>query len=299
MKKIVAVIVTYNRCNLLKECIEKLLVVRNSNEIDIYVIDNASTDSTKECVDGFQVYDCVKYFNTGENLGGAGGFNYGIKKAYESGADYIWIMDDDTMVQPDSLHWLLKIAESVDNNFGWLSSLALWIDGNPCIMNYHMVATEWEREKNYILEGRLLCQAATFVSLLINRNAIKRKGLPISDYFIWGDDTEYTMRIAQDFPCYLVPHSQVIHKMKNNEETKIENMANIERINRMYYSIRNDLCTIKRTSFIRMSVFIIRQFASVLRIIKSNQLYKGRKILIIIKGVWAGLWFHPEIEYVD
>lgn len=45
----------------------------------------------------------ILYENTGENLGGAGGFNFGIRRAYEAGYDAIWIMDDDTY--PHRMHW--------------------------------------------------------------------------------------------------------------------------------------------------------------------------------------------------
>lgn len=217
-----------------------------------------------------------------EKTWGAGGFNYGIRKAYEAGADYIWIMDDDTMVHHDSLTQLLKIADGISDNFGWLSSVALWTDGNPCIMNHHLINPNWNIEKQYILEGRLLCRSATFVSLFLTRDAVHRVGLPIRDYFIWGDDTEYTMRISRELLCYCVLNSQVTHKMRNNEGTEdIENMTDINRIYRMYYSIRNDFCTIKRNGIKRMIGYILRQMKSLLRVIKSDKPFRRRKIVIV------------------
>lgn len=204
------------------------------------------------------------------------------------------------MVHQDSLTQLLKTAEEVSDNFGWLSSLALWTDGMPCIMNYQDVDPEWNLEKHHILEGRLLCQAATFVSLFLKRDAVYSVGLPIRDYFIWGDDTEYTMRIARKYPCYFVPNSQVTHKMRSNEGTDvIENMTDINRIDRMYYSIRNDFCTMKRIGLKKIIGFIIGQIQSLFRVIKSDQPFKGKKIKIILKGMWDGLWFHPRIEMLS
>lgn len=298
MKKIIAVVVTYNRCTLLKECIENLIKIREN--IDIYIIDNASTDGTKECINEFSANSNLKYFNTGKNIGGAGGFNYGIRKAFEDGADYVWIMDDDTMVHQDSLTQLLKTAEEVSDNFGWLSSLAIWTDGMPCIMNSHVVDTEWNLEKHHIMDGRLLCQTATFVSLFLKREAVYSVGLPISDYFIWGDDTEYTMRMARKYPCYFVPNSQVTHKMRINQGTSvIEKMTDINRIDRMYFSIRNDFCTMKRIGSKKIIRFIIGQIQSLFRVIKSDYPFKGRKIKVILKGMWDGLWFHPRIEMLS
>ena len=73
--KVIAVIVTYNRKELLKECIEELT---KNQEIDFMIIDNASTDGTADMVKNY-TSDKLFYVNTGENLGGAGGFNFGIK----------------------------------------------------------------------------------------------------------------------------------------------------------------------------------------------------------------------------
>lgn len=102
-----AVVVTYNRKVLLKECINALLQQTLKNII-ISIIDNASTDGTEdfiaEYVDGEKVY----YYNTGANIGGAGGFNYGMKIAVnEKKCEYIWIMDDDTIPEPDAAEKLI------------------------------------------------------------------------------------------------------------------------------------------------------------------------------------------------
>ena len=93
--KIAAVVVTYNRKEYLLNNISHLLNQENNN-LDIIIIDNASTDGTKDAIEEFIINNQVIYVNTGMNLGGAGGFNYGIKFAYELNYDYIWIMDDDT-----------------------------------------------------------------------------------------------------------------------------------------------------------------------------------------------------------
>ena len=105
-KNVAAVIVTYNRKELLKECIEALLK-QNYKKCDVLVIDNASTDGTKSYIEELLKNKRVIYKNTGANLGGAGGFNYGMKEAYNLGYEYIWVMDDDCIVHNDSLEELL------------------------------------------------------------------------------------------------------------------------------------------------------------------------------------------------
>ena len=93
---IVAIIVTYNRKELLKESILSLFQQTYQN-FSIYIIDNASTDGTYEYINDMLDNDRLYYFNTGKNLGGAGGFSFGIKEAVQNGFSYLWIMDDDTL----------------------------------------------------------------------------------------------------------------------------------------------------------------------------------------------------------
>lgn len=132
-KEVAVVVVTYNRKELLKEALNAL-VEQNYNNIKVIIADNASTDGTKEYIADVLKDKRFLYFNTGANLGGAGGFNFGMKKAVELGADYIWIMDDDCIVHKDSLESLLNFAKEQNDDFGYLSSVVRWKDGSICKM---------------------------------------------------------------------------------------------------------------------------------------------------------------------
>ena len=72
--KIVAVVVTYNRKDMLKECITALLN-QTYHDLDIMVIDNCSTDGTINLVKNINDSRVI-YINTGENIGGDGGFQF-------------------------------------------------------------------------------------------------------------------------------------------------------------------------------------------------------------------------------
>ena len=100
--KTAAVVVTHNRKELLGQCIDRLLKQREKF-CDVIVVDNASTDGTQEMVMHQYKASEVIYVNTGANLGGAGGFQYGVKKAVLSGYEYVWIMDDDTLPEETAL----------------------------------------------------------------------------------------------------------------------------------------------------------------------------------------------------
>lgn len=83
MEKVVAVVVTYNRKKLLEENI-KALLEQEDKDFDILIVDNSSTDGTQEMVEKYKT-DKLKYINTGKNLGGAGGFNFGVRQAIKQG----------------------------------------------------------------------------------------------------------------------------------------------------------------------------------------------------------------------
>lgn len=125
MKKIAAVVVTYNRKEILLKNIESLLKQTCSSKLDILIIDNASTDGTVDYIYSYIKLNRLIYKNTGKNLGGAGGFNYGIKEAYSMGYKYIWIMDDDTIPKIDALEKLLDADAYLNHNYGYLASNVL------------------------------------------------------------------------------------------------------------------------------------------------------------------------------
>lgn len=292
---VIAVVVTYNRCQLLDECLEHLL---NADIIpDILVINNASTDETEQILNKYKKF--VTAITTKRNLGGAGGYNLGIQSAYIAGYKYIWLMDDDTIVQKDTLSVLLRHAKELHGNFGYLSSMAHWTDGTWCRMNQHEIAKDWQEYKDSLEYKRIKISAATFVSFLLNRTCVESVGLPISEYFIWGDDTEYSLRISQKYNCYFCFDSHVTHKMSENITTRINELNDIQRINRMYYSIRNDTCTSRRNGEKRLLTFLFYQFSELKEVIKNGKRKKLLKCLIILKGVIRGLIFRPKIEYVD
>ena len=105
MKRTAAVIVTYNRKAMLQRCL-RALCAQTAGVPELWVIDNASTDGTAELVAQLNL-PTMHYYNTGKNLGGAGGFACGIQQAACSGAEYLWIMDDDCLPEPDALQQLL------------------------------------------------------------------------------------------------------------------------------------------------------------------------------------------------
>src|SRR5690606_31380980 len=109
--KVNVVIVTYNRKELLVNCLEA--ISQQSYDYDkVILVDNASTDGTIEFLESKQLLDNPKLvlLKQTENTGGAGGFSAGMKYAFEHGADYVWMMDDDAVPHQNALEQLMKHA---------------------------------------------------------------------------------------------------------------------------------------------------------------------------------------------
>lgn len=294
MNDVVAIVVTYNRLDMLKKCIDSL---KNQNAAcDIMIINNGSTDDTELWIKNQDVI----YFNTGSNLGGAGGFNYGMKKAYSLNYKYMWLMDDDCFPKEDALENLLKADKILDGNYGWLSSVALWNDGKECKMNRQKLKKSFYNYSQYLKDSIIQAEQATFVSLLVKSEIVKKVGLPISPFFIWGDDIEYTRRISirYDIPSFVVGNSQVIHSMKENNGSSIAH-DDVSRINRYKYAFRNEHYLYRKEGLKGIIYYHAKCWLNFFRILCHGKKHRFKRIHILLSSNLKGLFFNPKIEYLD
>ena len=107
--KYAIVIVTYNRIQILQECVEKAYRQTTPAQ-SIIIINNASTDGTqtylKELAAESPIYDII---NLSQNIGGAGGFSKGIERAVQKDVESVLLIDDDAMLEEDYMEKLLKV----------------------------------------------------------------------------------------------------------------------------------------------------------------------------------------------
>ena len=313
MKKIAAVIVTYNRKELLCECIKAVLAQKpvpapepvlshkpfpagKSIVPDILIIDNHSTDGTKEAIAACKSgNDRILYFDTGSNLGGAGGFQYGIRKGVELGYDYLWLMDDDCIPRPGALAALLK--HEPKHPYGFLTSKVLWRDGSVCKMNVQrakLTVNVSDFSKGQVQPVVM----ASFVSLFLRTDVVRELGLPIREFFIWTDDWEFTRRISRKYPCYLVTDSVVVHKSKLNIKADISSDTP-DRLDRFYYLYRNDVFLYRREGLRGFLYECGRLSIHCVRVVTKSKDHKLKRLGKIFQGTAAGFRFHPEIEYIE
>lgn len=290
MNRVVAVVVTYNRKKLLIECVRHLEA--QSVNCDILIIDNASSDGTADALSNYS--QKVIYINTGKNLGGAGGFSFGIKKAVELGYDYLWILDDDTMPSTTALECFLKRSNELEGKYGYLSSKVLWKDNSVCVMN-RQKKTKWKKIKDFDAPQKI--QYASFVSLFIEATTVRHVGLPYKEFFIWADDWEYTRRISKKYPCYYIPESIVNHWCISNVGADIVT-TDISRVERFKYMYRNDVTMYRQDGIEGLFYLLVRNLLHIVRILlKSSR--KKDKIVMMWRATLEGIKFSPEIDYPE
>lgn len=285
-----AVVVTYNRLPLLRQCLAAL-TSQTALGLTIFLIDNASTDGTAEAVAAMTLPNLV-YRNTGKNLGGAGGFAYGVREAALAGYDALWLMDDDTLPTPTALAEFLQADRDLHGRYGWLSGRALAPGGTDQPMNLQRV-TPYKDLPNF--DGaRIPAVMASFVSLFLRTETVRRYGLPIAEFFIWSDDWEYTRRISRAQPCYVIPASRVVHAMQNPGIVNIA--ADVPaRWERYRYFYRNDVVLYRREGVRGWLWLLAKDAWHTVQVLRSPQGRKAWRIGIIWKGFFAGVRFAPEI----
>lgn len=296
--KVIAVVVTYNRLSLLQECLPALLGQTRPLD-EIIVVNNCSTDGTKEYIASMAAaHPVIKPVTLKKNVGGAGGFERGSEDAARQHADYVWLMDDDTIPTPTALEALLREAES-HPNAGFLASRVNWKDGEPHLMNIPLFKEGKKRLKLAHSKSTINCTAATFVSLLIPGSVIHEVGLPIGEYFIWHDDIEYTQRIARaGYEGLYVPSSVVLHSTETNRGATIED-APLASANRFYYQLRNQMATKRmRTNYISFRISSALRLRRFKRAISRRDDHHDEFLAVIKRAYRDGLKFNPKIKHV-
>lgn len=255
--KVITIVVTYKR----KELLSKVLnAIANQTHLPekLLVIDNNSNDGTQELVEEIKKTSSlgIIYFNTGANLGGAGGFKFGIQKAAELKPDYIWLMDDD-LVPDDTC--LERLISAVDSNT-ICQPLRKNLDGScaeysPTIYNLSspfILRPKQETVVDYINQKTteiIPLQGIPFEGPLIPASLVDKIGLPDDRFFIFYDDLDYAIRARKaGYSINCVVNANATRLLLNNQTQDLSSwkgyfmLRNFFRIHRLHgenFLVRN------------------------------------------------------------
>jgi GT2 family glycosyltransferase len=248
-ERIAAVVVTYNRKQLLGECLDSLL--RQSWPPDaLYIIDNGSTDGTYEHLLGRnlisrieeqagQPQETVKsvslpgrrlevhYARMPENTGGANGFVEAMRRPAEAGFDWLWLMDDDILAAPNALETLVQKKQDLEASQHGpfiLNSLVLARgQADPDALAFPLRelsaggspkrgVQHWRlSEVRDMVHDGLYRWICPFNGTFLPARAIAEVGLPRKEFYMQGAEIDFQFRAARTFTLYTVVDSRVFH----------------------------------------------------------------------------------------
>lgn len=299
--KIAAVILTYNRKDLLNQCLDAVKSQTRPCD-EIIIIDNASTDGTEQMLRQLAMSN-VTVHRLSENIGASGGFNAGFRLAYQSGADQVWMMDDDVIPAEDALEQLLNADTLLSKNAiepAFLLSTAYTESGlvtNAPSIDQRPNRIAYENWPLTLEHGLAPVRRATFVSILVPRRTLATYGLPIASMFIWGEDTEYTLRITEKAPGFIVGSSKVVHLRQENGAIDIVAEHNPNRVKYHRHYVRNEVFVARKYYRPRRVVIsVLHQCKVALKLLGQANFNKAG---IVVRGLLESGTFYPGIESVD
>jgi len=286
--KVVIVILNWNGLADTLECLESLKMIAYPNYV-VLVIDNGSKGNDAEIIKQ-KFGDFVCTIEEEKNLGFAGGSNVGIRWAIQSGAKYVLLLNNDTVVDPDFLMELVNVAQN-DVQIGIVGPKVYYY-GQPTenataggTVNFWTGNTPLIRKSPTEDERFDKIEEVDFVSgcaLLIKEETIRKIGLLNEMYFAYYEETDWCTRAKKaGFKVVYVPKAKIWHKIK----TKTSELM-------MYYMTRNRFLFVKRnSSSFQLIVFTIFFLTTDFIFQMKNKLFLKPKLFIAyLKGIRAGLY---------
>lgn len=243
--KVCAIVVTYNREKLLEEQIIDILQKQTLRVDAYYIIDNCSTDNTKKMIEKYE-NGIVKYRKTQSNCGGAGGFSYGLRCAYEDGYDWYILMDDDGKPMNENclLNMKIHITKNAYNSNGlfFLNSLVL---SDDYMLSFGLGHMENLKEISSVIQhNEIIGMANPFNGTWISNGLVKKIGYPNEEFFIKGDENDYLRRTkkADGYVATVVDSRYKHPKLNGYKKMRVfgkEMYVYVEPAWKEYYSVRN------------------------------------------------------------
>jgi len=249
----------------------------------VLVVDNGSTDGSEAVIR--ERFPDVEMLQTGENLGFAGGCNSGIRYALDRQARYIWLLNNDTVVEPNALQALVSIMEA-DESIGMTGSKILYHD-SPEVIWFAGGIIDWQKgDTGHTGQGETdrgqydhvrEVDYITGCSLMAGRGMIEEVGLMDEQFFLYFEETDWCLRAGKlGYKSVYVPESVIYHKESATTGSRSPLYY--------YYFVRNRLVFLKMHKMFRnWPLRIIKDLKLVLRICLLED-RKRRKLSALVKA---------------
>jgi GT2 family glycosyltransferase len=271
--KVAAAITTFNRLESVQRCIAAIRAQDRPPD-EIIVVDDVSTDGTGEWLDA---QPDVVAIHQPENGGCANSFQTVLQAVYDRGHDFAWTMDDDVYPDPDALRVILETYEDLTRKGVKVGGLAAYQvqwnpEGGPTWLPFRLPSTVSRAFRYRYLSPEIAAERGkgepieidlyAFIGTLFPRQAMAEVGFPSRDFYYYGEDADYALRLAEaGYKSFLVPRSIVQHTGGGfNAPRTLPPKANW----RYYYMYRNQLTLVR---MYRRRIGGLRALACSLRIL--------------------------------
>lgn len=238
------ILVNYNGAADTIDCINSLRNIKYKN-IEIIVVDNSSTDDSVELLNEYLNKANEKLIISKQNKGFSAGNNIGIQYAQLEKMDYVLLLNNDTVVEPDFLSEMINSRQSDSDVMTgticyYTDPQKIWFAGgsvNPLTGR----TTHWSKDKEITNLSHEIKEISfvTGCEMLIPIHVITKVGLLDEDYFLYGEDTDYSLRLSKNgIKMLFCPTSIIFHKVSSSTKKLSQTIQ--------YYSVRNRRILIKK-----------------------------------------------------
>lgn len=238
--KVFIIVLNWNQWHLTEDCLQSLYNIDYDN-YKVVVVDNNSKPEEKNLIKNSPLRDFFILIENSDNLGFSGGNNPGIKYGFENGADYILLLNNDTIVEDkEFLKKLVEVAES-DPKIGIVGpKIYYWqkesISEKTSRIWFGGGKLNWLKTKgeHLNLEQQGMTDFITGCCLLIKKEVVEKIGLMPEAFFLYFEDTDWCLKTKEaGYSCVYVPSAWLWHKVASS--TKEFSYSYI------YYNTRNGL----------------------------------------------------------
>lgn len=218
LKNIGIVVCNYNKKDYVVNCV-KSLFKQTTDDFDIYVVDNASSDESVMALNN-EFGDKITILQNKENLGGSGGFNTGLREVVKKKYKYIMCVDNDVVFDENAVISLKEFLDTHDD-VGMVGSQVFFMDSPKYIWNYggDIDFNNFVQHDNYRnctseeVPKEVYCTYVPACSLMVKYDAISKVGIMPEENFIYWDDMEWGYRFNQaGYKVAAISKSKVWHK---------------------------------------------------------------------------------------
>lgn len=273
--KIAIILVNYNGISDTIECIKSINNIKNKN-YKIIVVDNASENFEAERIK--TEFPEIELIKSNDNLGFSAGNNLGIMYAIKNEYEYILLLNNDTIIDPDMINNLLMYSNNktitVPKMYYYYDNKRIWYGGGN-INKYtgRAIHNNMDKLDNDLVESVEECSFATGCCMLIHTDIIKKIGGLNEKYFMYCEDTEYSLKaLTNGIKIVYVPKAKLWHKVSKSTGGAVSAFS-------VYYMTRNRFMYMKEyKNYFYIFAYYFTLFTRYIRIIqykmKNDDMYK-------------------------